>query len=564
MLNSKTPGVMNKIKNLFVIVFVLGLSSQCSELIQEENKSNPLADTYYRTRDGFESLINSNYASLREVYDLPWLFEAGTDMYVQGRSDGQPESLSEYRNLTPLDPNVLTFYSSCYRAIQRANTALYYMDLTEPTDVLTSRRGEIKFLRAYYYFLLVQQFGGVAIVTESFDLPATDFPRNAAEEVYAFVIREMGEALALVPETQAQNGRIIKRAVQHYLALAHLTRGYEAFAAPGDFAQAASYADAAIKGQALTISFKDLFWPGKEKNAEVLLAIQFDKTSMQNLQNDGNNQNAFFGPYLGGEGAARGYPYRTYTLCPTKYVFDLFTKDDVRFEGTFMLTIYDRYYDFYDRDGATAGLNVAVYYAPSWETDAATWRAADPARRAAAVFVPYAQTWEASSSSLDRATPGVRKFDDPTSIFTASTNGNSTRDLYLARLGETYLIAAEAYLKAGDATKAMDRINAVRKRAERTPGVLQITNPAAVTIDFILDERARELVGEYHRWMDLKRTGKLVERNVAFNTPLKTKWVNKGHDPFLGSDGELKLLRPIPQNAIDLNTADVKQNPGYQ
>jgi len=555
---------MNKINKQLVIVFVLGLSSQCSDLIQEDNKSNPEADTYYRTKDGFESLINSNYASLREIYDLPWVFEAGTDMYVQGRSDTQPESLSEYRNLTPLDANVLTFYSACYRAIQRANTAMYYVDVTEPTDALTSRRGEIKFLRAYYYFLLVQQFGGVSLVTERFDAPEMDFPRNPAEEIYDYIISEMQEALTLVPDTQAQSGRVIKRAVQHYLAKVYLTRGYETFAKADDFTQAASYADAAINGQALTISFKDLFWPGKEKNAEVLFAIQYDKTSILNAQNDGSNQNAFFGPYLGGEGAAKGYPWRTYTLCPTKYLFDLFTKDDVRFEGTFMLTFYDRYYDFYDKDGSLANLNIAVYYAPKWETDAATWRAVDPAHRTATVFVPYSQAWEATNGSADRATPAVRKFDDPTSIYTASMNGNSVRDIYLARLGETYLIAAEAYLKASDPGKAMERLNAVRKRAERTVGSLQITDPAAVTIDFILDERARELVGEYHRWMDLKRTGKLVERNSLYNTPLVRKYVNNGIDPFLGTDGNQKLLRPIPQNAIDLNGVEVKQNPGYQ
>lgn len=555
---------MKNIKNLLIVVFVLGLSSQCSDLIQEENKSNPLADTYYRTKDGFESLVNSNYASLREVYDLPWVFEAGTDMYVPGRSDNQPESLSEYRNLTPLDANVLAFYSACFRAVQRANTALYYIDLTEPTDVLTSRRGELKFLRAFYYFLLVQQFGGVSIVTEHFDAPVVDFPRSTAEEVYSFVISEMQEALTLVPETQAQSGRVIKRAVQHYLAKVYLTRGYETFAATDDFTKAASYADAAINGQGLTISFKDLFWPGKEKNAEVLFAVQYDKTSILNAQNDGSNQNSFFGPYMGGEGAAKGYPYRQYTLCPTKYLFDLFTKDDVRFEGTFMLTFYDRYYDFYDKDGALGTLNIAVYYAPQWETDAATWRAVDPAHRTATVFVPYSQAWEPTTGSADRATPAVRKFDDPTSIFTAAINGNSVRDIYLARLGETYLIAAEAYMKAGDPAKAMDRVNAVRKRAERTAGSLQITDPSAVTIDFILDERARELVGEYHRWMDLKRTGKLVERNGKYNTPLKTKYVNRGTDPFMGTDGNLKLLRPIPQNAIDLNGVEVTQNPGYQ
>jgi starch-binding outer membrane protein, SusD/RagB family len=555
---------MNKIKKLLVIVFVLGLTSQCSDFIDEENKSNIQADSYYRTKDGYEALVNSSYAALREVYDLPWLFEAGTDMYVQGRSDGQPESLSEYRILTPSDANVLAFYSACYRAIQRCNTALYYADLTEVTDALASRRGEVKFLRAFYYFLLVQQFGDVSLVTERFDAPVLELPRTAASEVYDFIISELGEALALVPDTQTQSGRIIKRAVQHYLAKVHLTRGYETFAASNDFSTAASYADAAIGGQALSISFKDLFWPGKEKNAEVLFAVQYDKTSMLNLQNDGSNQNAFFGPYFGGEGAARGYPYKTYTLCPTKYVFDLFTQNDVRFEGTFMLTFYERYYDFYDKNGALNTLNVAVYYAPSWETNEAAWKAVDPARRNNAVFVPYSQAWEASNGSLDRSSPSVRKFDDPTAVWSNNINGNSTRDIFLARLGETYLIAAEAYLKAGDPGMAMTRINEVRRRAERTAGTLQLTDPNAVTIDFILDERARELVGEYHRWMDLKRTGMLVERNEKYNTPLKNKYVTKGIDAFMGTDGSRKLLRPIPQKAIDLNRSEIAQNPGYK
>src|SRR5690606_24555622 len=157
----------------------------------------------------------------------------------------------------------------------------------------------------------------------------------------------------------------------------HLTRGYEEFAATNDFTKAASYADAAINGEPLSISFNDLFWPGKEKNAEVLFSIQYDKASIQDLQNDGSNQNAFFGPYMGGEGAVRGYPYRNYTLVPTMYVFNLFTENDARFEGTFMLTFYDRYYDFYDKNSSLNTLKVWYYYAPSW-VDGDAWKAENP------------------------------------------------------------------------------------------------------------------------------------------------------------------------------------------
>ena len=112
------------------------------------------------------------------------------------------------------------------------------MTLTEQTDVISARKGEMKFLRAYYYFLLVQSFGGVAIVDERFDVPVLNFARNTPEEVYAFIISEMEEALTLLqPVTSPAFGRVTARAVQHYLAKVHLTRGYETFAANDDFSK---------------------------------------------------------------------------------------------------------------------------------------------------------------------------------------------------------------------------------------------------------------------------------------------------------------------------------------
>lgn len=554
-----------KIRNILLAGFFLLVLTDCSDYLEEENKSNIEADPYYKTADGFESLVNSTYATLRDIYDLPWLFEAGTDMYVEGRSDAQPESLSEYRNLTPSDQNVATFYAACYEAIQRSNIALYYADITEQTTVTPARKGELKFLRAYYYFLLVQSFGDVALVTEHFEQPELSFDRTPAADVYAFIISEMEESLTLLDAvSDPAFGRVTARAVRHYLAKVHLTRGYASYAESDDFQKAADYADAAINGEALTISFKDLFWPGKEKNSEVLFSVQYDKTSILNAQSDGSNQNAFFGPYMGGEGAAKGYPYRTYTLVPTLYVFSLFTEDDARFEDTFMLTFYERYYDFYDKNSNLGSLNVWYYYAPSWVTDIAAWRAEDPVHRDATTVIPYDSAWEGNSNSADRATPAVRKFDDPTSPYTASTNGNSVRDIFLARLGETYLIAAEAYLQLNDQATAADRINAVRKRADKSgTDAMKITNPSVVNIDFILDERARELVGEYHRWFDLSRTGKLVERNNLYNTPLREKYFLNGIDAFEGAGGKQKLLRPIPQTSIDLNQTDIEQNEGY-
>jgi len=552
-----------KISKIAPLLLALFFVTGCSDFLKEENKSNIISDEYYATSEGYEKLINSAYSSLRSVYSAPWVFCAGTDMYVEGRTE-QPVGLSEYRNLIADDTEVLSFYTNLYKGIQIINTAIYFNDKTAATSTLAARKGEMKFLRAYYYFLAVQTFGGVGIVTDRFTEPVDAFKRDSAADVYNFVINELKEAIELVPETvpNAEFGRVTKRAARHILAKVYLTRGYETFGNADDFKTAASLADAAINGQALTISFEDLFYPGKDINNEVLFSIQFSAGSLPTETTGGNTQAAYFGPYFGGQGAVLGYPYRTYALCPTMYTFDLFTKDDARFDATFMINFYTRYYDYYTKSTERNTLGVQYYYAPKWvnsAADIAAWRAADPTRRAKTIVYPYSNEWEASRTVvLDNYTPSVKKFDDPASQFGGTT---STRDFFLARLGETYLIAAEAYFKSGNNALAAERINTVRKRAAKTGIDLSIT-AADVNIDFILDERARELVGEYHRWFDLKRTGTLVERSKKYNKDVK-KWYTSGIDPFAGAGGALKILRPIPNRALDLNQGDFAQNPGY-
>ncbi len=547
---------------IILVLFSIFAGLGCSHFLDEEDLADVTAATYYNTAEGYESLINSCYATLRNIYGgAPWVFCAGTDMFVEGR-DQQPEGISEYRNLTPQSEIVTDFYTTLYSSIQLCNTALYYNDKTEETPSLTTRKGEIKFLRAYYYFLLAQSFGGVAIVTNRIDQPILEFKRSTLQEVYDFIIKEMNEALKLVPES-SEFGRVNKRVIRHYLAKVFLTKGYEDFGTAGDFATAASYADKAINNQPLSVSFQQVFWPGNEENEEIIFSVQYDKGSMVDPKTDGNQQNYFFGPYFGGEGAIYGYPYRAYTLCPTMYLFDRYTQYDSRFSGTFMVYYYERYYDFYDQKDKHDQLNIKYYYAPKWAlNDTTTWRQADPAHRSETTIIPYSQQWQASpQSTSDNATPAIRKFDDPEAVFSGS--GSSTRDIFLARLAETYLISAEAYFKEGKLTLAADRINAVRKRAA-LPGqeTEMIITPAEVNIDLILDERARELAGEYHRWFDLKRTGKLVEYTKKYNRDIKA-WFNQGINPFKGTDGKLKILRPIPQEALDLNEGEYTQNPGY-
>lgn len=536
-------------KKIYLIIGLFGIIlSSCSNFLEEENLSNTTAEDFYVTSEGFNSLVNANYAQLREIYGGDaYMFCSGTDLYVEGRTP-EPEGLSKYEQLGPSSSGIDVIYNSCYKAIQTANTAIHYGDLTEQTSNLNTLLGEVKYLRANAYFLLVQTYGGVPLVTDYIDGPVVAFDRNSAEEIYNFILSELNEALSMV-SNGPYTGRVTKRAVQHLLAKVYLTRGYEPFSSSTDFSDAASFADQAIGGQTLDIPFEQLWSPDNQMNDEVLFSVQYSASSTSTDPTVlGNRQSAFFAPYQGGSEVAGDAPYRTYNLCPTQFAIDLFTQDDERYKATFMIEVYDRYYDYYDVSDHSS-LNVFHYYAPKWassSTDLTVYATAHPG----ATIHPYGEYVPSYGFSSDYQTLPTKKFDDPTAPF--SDNRPSTRDIVLSRLGDTYLIAAEAYLQAGDPGTGLQRLNEVRRRA----GVADATL-GEFDIDYILDERARELFGEYHRWFDLKRTGKLVERASAHNYLIQ-------ESNFNGANGQLKILRPIPQDAIDLNqNKEFPQNPAY-
>jgi hypothetical protein len=158
--------------------------------------------------------------------------------------------------------------------------------------------------------------------------------------------------------------------------------------------------------------------------------------------------------------------------------------------------------------------------------------------------------------------PAVKKFDD-LSRAPANFNDPSTRPLVIFRFSDVYLIAAEAYFKDGKLPEASTMINVVRQRAayrktntgaQNTAAAVAVTIlPTDVTLDFILDERTREFYGEWQRWWDLARTQSLISRVTAWNSEA-AQYIKPFH-----------ILRPIPQNEIDLVTEGPKfpQNPGY-
>lgn len=558
------------------IIILLGLIvsafSSCNSYIEEESLSNVPADATYKTASGFQLLVNSNYATLKNIYGgAPWLFCSGTDMYAEGRTP-EPAGISQYSQLIPLSDGVEQLYQSCYQAIQSTNKTIYYSAITEQNANIPTLVGEAKFIRANAYFLLVQTYGGVPIYDENVTTPVLAFDRNTAEEVYNHIIKDLEESLSSVgTAAYTSTGKVNKRAVQDLLAKVFLTRGYESFGKSTDFATAATYADAAIAGQALNLPFADLFkvttTSNNDLNAETIFSVQYDKNSTSTSPTTlGNNQFYYFGPYLGGS-ETNGAPLKSYTLCPTTYALSLYEKQDSRWNATFMTEIFEYtksvngkattflYTPYFDTSIPTADLKVRHFYEPKWFTPTDKENYLATVKKAVGfVYHPWGE-YSADHTLIDNRdcyTIPVKKFEDP-SPTTPNTAGRvSTRDIILSRLGETYLIAAEAYLKAGNPTTGLARLNEVRRRA----GVVDATL-AEFNIDYILDERGRELLGEYKRWFDLKRTGTLIERASLYNYTIKAS-------NFDGANGQKKILRPIPQLAIDLNqNKNFPQNPAY-
>ncbi len=153
--------------------------------------------------------------------------------------------------------------------------------------------------------------------------------------------------------------------------------------------------------------------------------------------------------------------------------------------------------------------------------------------------------------------PSLNKFAD---ALRPDNQASGVRPFIAFRLAEDYLIAAEAYMKKGDNATAVGYINTLRVRAAKvgaSDAETELHKEAMkvaegdLSIDFILDERGRELVGEQLQWFDLVRTGKLLER-VRLHNPQGGPNIEEKH-----------VLRPIPQDQIDRSSNEFGQNPGY-
>ncbi len=535
--------------------------SACDDILDENNPSNITDDNYF-DEENVGELVIATYEGLRDVYKTYTNF-TGTDLYTSEAQLFEISALNEYVDINSTMANAL--WTRSYRVISRANIAIERFNQVQFSNESQKAMGiaEAKALRALGYFKLVQQYGGVPLILDEVTSIRIDYSRATEEAVYTQIITDLNEAIPNL-DADAEVGRMTPRAAKHLLAQVYLTRGYLSFGSATDFTEAANLAEEVIGGYDIrTQSFEEVFSLDNQQNPEILFSVQYERTSnVGDYSNTKHGLVMFSVDQLPGISRGNAYGASTGGGMPTDYFYNLFAENDTREAATFHRVLFadqDDEYVVLDENGQAIE---SIQYAVGDTVILFPKTALSLEEIATRNYYVYNPGWYyKNDTDIPAEIPGYKfnfvtnqfavypifkKFDD-TGI---DAGENGSRDTYVFRVAETHLIAAEAYLQAGNQASALQHINIVRERATGEATFYTGT----LTIDNILEERALELAGEDDRWNVLKRTGTLETRINLYNPHVQD------HGEF---NANVHLLRPIPESEILLSDGSLVQNTGY-
>jgi len=547
---------------------------------------------FLSTANAFQTAADFNasiYNLYRLVRDEFYTLNDNTTYDYQYRTDLAISVTASTPNLVAdISPNsgaILGHWQRLYKIISEANTIISRIpasSLTASDKTLFEARG--RFFRALGYRSLSYLFGGVPLILEEATEPKVDFTRATRKEVYTQVIQDLEFAAANLPAiTAVKDGEVSKLAASHLLS--------EVYLADGQFQKAVDAATVVISSPDVGLMttrfnlgntpkdengvtapgdvYADLFRVGNQNrsggNREGLLVIQIQASipggaAATNLgfANAGgycmervhvplmrdvvlNGVNLFRWPAGDYSSGGRGVGFMGPSFWFQDSIWRNFNNDirnaNHNFIRKFKVTnpaspLYGQMLDYYNLPAGTKGSNGAVLQSgvPSRAIYAFQAKATTPYQHPSELYAPQ-------SGAGARAWPFSLK-DGAAFTF---------RDEYMFRLAETYLLRAEAYLGLNNTNLAAADINVVRARSGADP-----VAPAQVNIDYILDERMRELGVEEKRLLTLNRLGKWYDRIVKCNS-------------YYAPQANVKYnLWPIPQAEIERNReAVMEQNPGY-
>jgi hypothetical protein len=555
---------------------------------------------YFKTPSGLQSAVNALYSGMRFDYGPEgtngltcdgtdeWTYADQTRTNAGGTADYL--TLGKY-TLDAANGALLTPWNRNYSNINLANGVVQWapsvqMD-TVARNVLVA---EARFLRGLYYLLLVEQFGAVPVDLGAGDLqinntPFQGFNRLPTADVlakdYQVMIDDFTYASRNLPDQRPAGAfKLSKAAAYLMLSRVYIFRAYSTLKQPTDFQSAYNAAMEVINNQgkygvALLQNFADVNKQGNDYNSEILYSVERKPGDLNDNETTGgaigagkgnDAANDFTPDYTsivsptassttkpsGTRNALYGRPIRRF--CPTAWLYNTAFADkenDSRYDGSFrtvwLATV------------AGGGFNIGDTAFVLAHTD----HIADSMN---AIPKPYRviaprEFYVIGGGFTQNIYPGLSKYEDSLKGDQSNQGG---RPYPVAKLSELYLLAAEAAFQNGDPSTAANLINMLRERAAFRPGLdpddyaqrkaSMDIGPGDVSLDFILDERTRELCGESVRWPDLALRGKLIERVTAYN-PDAAPNIKSFH-----------VLRPIPLTQLDAIDDPDKakyQNPGY-
>lgn len=532
----------NTIKNIAIAFLSMSIISSCSSKLDLFPQNDMTPNNAFKDMEGYTSVLAKVYGSLslggnegdgapdisgldggsqisfiRPFFNLQ---ELPTDEAVVAWND---QTIKDFHNFswTSADPFIKGMYA---RPIW--NIGLINAFLRESTDAKISERGftgenatnirnmaaEARFLRAFNYWVAMDLFGKYSFLTEE-DQTGTTPTEKSAAEIFMYIESELKAIEEILPAAKTNvYGRVDRAAAQALLARMYLNA--ETYTGSGKYNEAATYAKKVIdSGYSLSTSYTRLFQADNHTQGnEIIWAINCD-----GLQTQGHGNTTFLVSAASGEDAP------DYNI----------NSGWAGYRATKGLSS-----KFYAGTATTTNDKRALFTTSKYKIDPIENEIDDISNFNNGVHV---KKW--TNNYVDG-----RVGNDPNRNFVDT-------DFPVFRLAEMHLIYAEAVLRGastGDRATALNYVNTVRARAYgNTSGNI---SDAALNLQFILDERARELYWEGHRRTDLIRFNQLVTDTYL--------WAWKGGvQGGRAVDAKYKLY-PVPAEAIMVNP-NLKQTAGY-
>lgn len=573
------------ISSLFFVGLLFGTSCNDDDFITEEPTTFYTIENSFNTVSQVEASVTNIYVHVKYWFQNDFFGKGiGADMFDTPYWRCSGNGYSNYSAWSSEYWKVAQVWDAYYQLVSYANQTIEGADseniIWESEDDYDYVIAQSKFFRGFAYLTLGEMFGGVPIVTQFYTTPKYDFVRSTRVETYQQAITDLEDAVEKMPDYPTEAGRVAKGVAYHYLSEAYLALATIQDNNVDNLNQSIKYASMAMElhslmterfgSRALGTSagamngvaayyadgdvFFDLFQRGNldysEGNTEALWTLQNDYLVAKDF--GGNNGLSYpreFSPVLRNANWKAEYKENNSSPWPS------------------MITAY------VGGRGVSGVAPTEMAYNTVWEgAYSEDIRNNNVNMRRTFVCMDETSSYYGQVVTEDMLDPNTLENIYPISCKLAPIDdwgyedledgGNRSsiyRDEYATRLSETYLLRAEAYYRLGESDKAAADINVIRTRAQ----CAYLVSAGDVSIDFILDERARELYGEERRWCTLLRMG----GTVAVDRIAKYGYFSGSESSFFqGANAQPKgwNLFPIPQTVIDANLeAELEQNEGW-